>query len=68
MAAARVNKSSVRLEIWKNNRFFSSYIHCVRIICLGAPWVSQAANKRIAQSVKTAIEVDKIEKLLATVL
>lgn len=35
---------------------------------LGAPWVSQAANKRIAQSVKTAIEVDKIEKLLATVL
>lgn len=35
---------------------------------LGAPWVSQAANKRIAQSVKTAIEVEKIEKLLATVL
>lgn len=35
---------------------------------LGAPWVSQAANKRIAQAAKTVIEVDKIENLLTIVL
>lgn len=34
----------------------------------GAPWVSQAANKRITQAAKTAIEVDKIEHLLRIVL
>lgn len=44
------------------------FIRIYSIFDSGAPWVSQAANKRIAQSVKTAIEVDKIEKLLATVL
>lgn len=34
----------------------------------GAPWVSQAANKRIAQAAKAAIETDKIENLLSIIL
>lgn len=34
----------------------------------GAPWVSQAANKRITQAAKTAIEVEKIENLFGIIL
>lgn len=34
----------------------------------GAPWVSQAANKRITQAAKTAIELEKIENLLSIIL
>ncbi|XP_031625971.1 sorting nexin-13 isoform X2 [Contarinia nasturtii] len=35
---------------------------------LGAPWVSQAANKRITQAAKTTIELEKIENLLGIIL
>lgn len=34
----------------------------------GAPWVSQAANRRIIQAAKNVIEVDKIENLLCVIL
>ncbi|XP_055308678.1 sorting nexin-13 isoform X2 [Sitodiplosis mosellana] len=35
---------------------------------LGAPWVSQAANKRITQATKAAIELEKIENVLSIIL
>lgn len=35
---------------------------------LGAPWVSHAANKKIIQTAKTMIELDKVEIILTAVL
>lgn len=35
---------------------------------LGAPWVSQTANKKIIQAAKSLIEVEKIDHLLGAIL
>lgn len=34
----------------------------------GAPWVSQAANRRIIQAAKNVIEVDRIENLIGVIM
>lgn len=48
------------------NLFNTTHKHT--LVRTGAPWVSQAANKRITQAAKTAIDLDKIENLLGIIL
>lgn len=56
------------MQTFVNVTLFQYHSDDIIFFITGAPWISQAANKRIIQAAKTVIEVEKIENLLGIVL